>query len=175
MALSKQQKETIVKELIEDIKNSKSFVISDYDGLTVNDMQELRSKAKEQGVKMKAIKKTLLRLVFEKAEVEGINTKELEGSLAIALGMEDEIAPAKIVAEFAKDHEEVKILTGSLDSKILSQDEIMALSKIPSRDELLAKVVGSLNAPVSGFVNVLAGNIRGLVNVLNGIKDTKEA
>ena len=173
MPLNKQQKETIVKELVDDIKNSKSFVISDYNGLTVNDTHELRQKAKQQGVKIKAIKKTLLRMVLEKAEVEGINPKELEGSLAIALGMEDEVAPAKIIAEFAKEHEEVKILTGSLENKILSQDEVMALSKIPSRDELLAKLVGSINSPVSGFVNVLAGNIRGFVNVLNGIKDSK--
>jgi len=174
MALTKQQKEQIVKSLVEDIQNAKSFVISDYNGLTVNDTQELRQKAKDQGVKFQAVKKTLLNLALEQAKVEGIDPKQLEGSLSIALGLEDEVAPAKIVAEFAKEHEEVKILSGMLDSKLMSQEEVMALSKIPSKDELLAKVVGSINAPVSGFVNVLAGNLRGLVNVLNSIKDAKE-
>jgi len=173
MALTKKQKEQIVKKLAEDIQNAKSFVISDYNGLTVNDTQELRQKAKEQGVKFQAVKKTLLKLALEQAKVEGLDPKELEGSLSIAMGLEDEVAPAKVVAEFAKEHEEVKILSGMLDSKLMTQEEVIALSKIPSKEELLAKVVGSINAPVSGFVNVLAGNLRGLVNVLNGIKDAK--
>ncbi len=175
MALTKQQKEQLVKKLIENIKNSKSFVISDFTGLTVNDTQELRKQCKEQGVKFNAVKKTLLTLALAELKIEGIEPKELEGGLAIALGNEDEIAPAKILANFSKKHEEVKILTGVLDSKVLNQEEVIALSKIPSKDELLAKVVGSINAPVSGFVNVLAGNLRGLVNVLNSIKDAKEA
>lgn len=173
MPLNKQRKEEIVKTLFEDIQNSKSFVIADYTGLTVNDTQELKEKANEQAVKIQAIKKTLLRLVLEKAQIQGINPKELEGSLAIALGLEDEVAPAKVVAEFSKDHEQMEILTGLLDSKILSREEIMALSKIPSKDELLAKLVGSLNSPISGLANVLVGNLRGLVNVLNAIKDAK--
>jgi large subunit ribosomal protein L10 len=173
MPLSKQRKEEIVKTLFEDIQNSKSFVIADYTGLTVNDTQELKEKANEQAVKIQAIKKTLLSLVLEKAQIQGINPKELEGSLAIALGLEDEVAPAKVVAEFSKDHEQMEILTGLLDSKILSREEITALSKIPSKDELLAKLVGSLNSPISGLANVLAGNLRGLVNVLNAIKDAK--
>jgi len=173
MPLNKQRKEEIVKTLFEDIQNSKSFVIADYTGLTVNDTQELKEKANEQAVKIQAIKKTLLRLVLEKAQIQGINPKELEGSLAIALGLEDEVAPAKVVAEFSKDHEQMEILTGLLDSKILSREEIMALSKIPSKDELLAKLVGSLNSPISGLANVLVGNLRSLVNVLNAIKDAK--
>ena len=173
MALSKQKKEQIVKNLTEDLQAAKSFVIADYNGLTVNDTQELRQKAKDQGVKVRAVKKTLLEFALEKAEVQGIEPKKLEGSLAVVLGMEDEVAPAKILAEFAKDHEQVKMLVGFLDDKLLSQEETVALSKIPSKDELLAKVVGSINAPVSGFVNVLAGNLRGLVNVLTGIKESK--
>ncbi|MFZ5365343.1 MAG: 50S ribosomal protein L10 [Patescibacteria group bacterium] len=175
MALTKQQKEQRVKLLVEDLEKSKSIIISDLNGLTVNDTQELKKQAKALGVKMKAIKKTLLRLALEQARIEGIDAKALAGSLVVAMGIEDEVAPAKILAEFAKTHEQVKILTGYLDNKVLTQTEAIALSKIPSKDELLAKVVGSLNAPVSGFVNVLAGNLRGLLNVLNGIRDAKSA
>jgi large subunit ribosomal protein L10 len=142
-------------------------------GLTVNDTSQLRQKSRENNIKLQSIKKTLLKKALEQVKMKNLDPKSLEGSLAISLGMQDEVAPAKVVAEFAKTHEQVKILAGALEDKILSQDEVIALSKIPSKEELLAKLVGSVNAPISGLVNLLAGNLRGLVNVLNAVKDVK--
>ncbi|HUT21993.1 MAG TPA: 50S ribosomal protein L10 [Candidatus Bipolaricaulota bacterium] len=173
MPLSKEQKEKIVSELVENLKIAKSFVISDLNGLTVNDTSQLRQKSRENNIKLQSIKKTLLKKALEQVKKEGLDPLSLEGSLAISLGMQDEVAPAKVIAEFAKTHEQVKILAGALEDKILSQEEVVALSKIPSKEELLAKLVGGINAPISGFVNVLAGNLRGFVNVLNALKDVK--
>ena len=102
-----------------------------------------------------------------------VDTKVFEGSPAVVLGLQDEVAPAQIVAKFAKSHEIVHMFGGMLEGQAIDSTKVTELSKLPSKDELLAKMVGSLNAPISGFVNVLAGNLRGLVSVLNNIKDAK--
>jgi len=137
------------------------------------EIEELRGKCIEEGVGYSVAKKTLLNIALEKAGIKDIDTKSIEGSLATVFGMEDEVAPAKILAEFAKDHEALEIKGGILEGKLAPAEEIIKLSKLPSKAELYAKVVGSINAPVSGFVNVLAGNLRGLVYALNAIKESK--
>jgi len=97
----------------------------------------------------------------------------MEGQIAVAVSSGDEVEASKIIAKMAKVNENLKISGGILGKKILSREEVMALSKLPSKEELLAKLVGTLNAPVSGFVNVLAGNLRGLVQVLKSISEVK--
>ena len=97
----------------------------------------------------------------------------MEGQLAFVYGGEDEVSAAKIISKLGKDNENLKMLGGVLEGKAMDQAEITALSKLPSKDELLAKVVGSLKAPISGFVNVLGGNLRGLVYTLKAIKEQK--
>lgn len=173
MPKTKKQKEQILDELTEKLSNYKSLVFADYKGLTVQESQEIRKKAKEAGAEYIVAKKTLIQLALDKADIKDIDVKQMEGNIALIIGFEDEVAPAKIAAEFAKDHEALKMLGGVMESKYIDLAQVEALSNIPSKAELLAKLVGSLNSPVSGFVNVLAGNLRGLVNVLNGIKDTK--
>jgi len=104
-----------------------------------------------------------------------LDPRKFEGRVAVVFGYEDEVAPAKIVAEFQKEHEDkVGFIAGILENKLLNAEEVSALSKLPSKRELYAKIVGSINAPVSGFVNVLAGNIRGLVNVLKAVEEKKK-
>jgi large subunit ribosomal protein L10 len=102
-----------------------------------------------------------------------VNAKKFEGQIVMAISDKDEVAAAKIIAKTAKANENLKIVGGILGTQELTAAEVNALSKIPSKEELLSKLVGSLNAPVSGFVNVLAGNIRGLVNVLDAIGKAK--
>ena len=169
---TKSQKEELVKELVEKLKDSKGVVFSDFKGLTVKDMTALRQELRKEGISMKVFKKTLIDIALKDAGIDA-KVNEMEGQIAVAVSSQDEVMAAKIIANFAKAHENIKIVGGLLGKEVLSEGEVIALSKLPSKDELLAKLVGSLNAPVSGFVNVLAGNLRGLMNVLKAVADNK--
>lgn len=171
---TRQQKETIVKDLAEKLKNSKAAVFAEFKGLAVKDMTALRKELRKNGVDFKVLKKTLINLALKDAGIEA-KDNNLEGQIAIAVSSGDEVAAAKIIADFAKANENLKIAGGILGKDILSKEEAVALSKLPSKEELLAKFVGSINAPVSGFVNVLAGNIRNFVQVIKAISDNKQA
>ncbi len=166
------QKEELVKSLASKLKDSKAVVFSDFKGLAVKDMTVLRNELREKGIDFKVLKKTLISIALKDAGIE-MDLKKMEGQIAIAVSQGDEVEAAKIIAKMAKVNENLKIAGGILGKKILSTEEVMALSKLPSKDELLAKLVGTLNAPVSGFVNVLAGNIRGLVQVLKAVSEVK--
>jgi len=172
MPQNKQQKELIVKELAEKLKDSKAVVFSDYKGLTVKDMTQLRRDLRAEGVDLKVLKKTLMQIALKEAGIE-MDVKKLEGQIAIAVSNKDEVAAAKIISKLAKANENIKIVGGILGVKELSIEEVDALAKLPSKEELLAKMVGTLNAPVSGFVNVLAGNMRGLVTALKAVAERK--
>jgi len=168
--LSKSQKSQIVKELAERIKNSKAVVFSDFKGLKVKDLTKLKKELREAGVSFTVLKKTLINLALKEVKID-LDTRKLEGQIAVAVSLLDEVAPAKIIDKFGKTNENIKITGGILGKALMTIEEVKALAKLPGREELLAKLVGTLNAPVSGFVNVLAGNLRGLVQVLKGISE----
>ena len=170
--LNKNQKKEIIEKLTEDIKNSKSVVFVDFKGLKVNDTRALKKDLRNSGASLKVAKKTLINLALEKAGVK-IDARLMEGQIALAVSDADETSPAKIIDGFSKKNKNIKILAGLLGSKIMKLEEIEALAKLPSKEELLAKLVGTLNAPISGFVNVLAGNLRGLVQALNAMAEKK--
>jgi large subunit ribosomal protein L10 len=138
----------------------------------MDDANALRKKGRDVGVEVMIAKKTLLNRALEKNGFT-IAPEALEGSILTTIGFDDEVVAAKLMAEFAKDRETIQIVGGILEGKFVGTDAIKQLSKLPSREVLLAKLVGSLQAPISGFVNVLAGNLRSLVYVLNAIKATK--
>jgi len=170
--LKRQQKEDIVKNLTEDFKNSKATVFTDYRGLKASEMNTLKKELKKEGTNLSVIKKSLIALSLKNAKMD-VNINDMDGQLAVTVSSKDEVVPAKILSNFSKDNENLKILGGALGDKAMGADEILALAKLPGKEELLAKVVGSLNAPISGFVNVLNGNTRGLVNVLKAIGEKK--
>lgn len=175
MPKSKKQKKDILEAIKDKISRSKSIVFTNFDKLEVKESEELRSKLKEENSEYYVAKKTLFEKAFEKENIENLDPRKFEGRVAVVFGYEDEVAPAKIVAEFQKEHEDkVGFIAGILENKLLNAEEVSALSKLPSKRELYAKIVGSINAPVSGFVNVLAGNIRGLVNVLKAVEEKKK-
>ena len=173
MAKTKQQKQDTIISLVDGLKNSKATVFANFQGLTVEQSQDLRSKCRESGVSVLAAKKTLVKRACDEAKIEGVDPTSFSGGVATFIGMEDETVAARIVNNFAKDHEIVSIFGGILEGKFISSDEVKNLANLPTKQELLAKLVGTLNAPISGFVNVLAGNLRNLVNVLNNIKEAK--
>jgi len=170
---TKVQKETLVKDLASKLKNSKAAVFSDYKGLSVKDMTAMRRELRAEGIDLKVAKKTLISIALKDAGIQ-LDARELEGQVAIAISSQDEVAAAKILAKAAKANENLKIVAGVLGTQAISKEEVIALSKLPSKEQLLAQLVGTLNAPVSGFVNVLAGNIRGLVNVLKAVADSRQ-
>lgn len=173
MAKSKEQKEQIVAQLKHDFGRAKSVVFANFQGLTVAETEELRSKARAEGVGVYVAKKTLLERAVEQSDIDDVSPRAFDGGVATFFGFEDVVAPAKIVHEFSKDHEAVEILGGAMEGSGIAVEQVKALAALPSKQELLAKLVGSLNAPMSGFANVLAGNLRGLVTVLDGIAKQK--
>jgi len=168
--LSKKQKEKIVEDLADKIKRQKVLVFSEFRGLKVAEMRELRKKLREEGIDYKITKKTLIKLALKESKTDA-DVPKFEGSLALAIGYDDIIAPPKIIAKFSKEHGKLKILGGILDNKFLSAAEVLELAKIPSREELLSRLLVIFNSPISGFVRVLDGNLRNLVGVLNAIKN----
>ncbi|MGM0500569.1 MAG: 50S ribosomal protein L10 [Bacillota bacterium] len=170
--MARPEKEAVVKELTDKFTSAKSLVITDYLGLNVAEMTELRSKLREAGVEFKVVKNTLATIAANDVEMEEM-TKYFSGPTAIAFGEEDAVSPAKILVEYAKDHEVLEVKAGLLNGEIIAKEKVEALAEIPSREELLAKAFASMKAPLSGLVNVLQGNIRGLVQVLNQIKEEK--
>ncbi len=170
--MARPEKEAVVKELTDKFSSAKSLVITDYLGLNVAEMTELRSKLREAGVEFKVVKNTLATIAANDVEMEEM-TEYFSGPTAIAFGEDDAVSPAKVLVEFAKDHEVLEIKAGLLNGEMISKEKVESLAEIPSREELLAKAFASMKAPLTGLVNVLQGNIRGLVQVLNQIKEEK--
>lgn len=175
MPKNKIQKQEILRNLSEKFKKSKSVVFAGFNALTVKDNEILRDQFRKENSEYYVAKKTLMNLAF-KDQINDLNVRSMDGKLAAIFSYEDEIAPAKIIANFRKDKEKtdkIFFLGGILENKLLSKAEMEALSQLPSKLELQAKLVGSLNAPISGFVNVLAGNLRSLVGALKAISEKK--
>ncbi|MDW7667288.1 MAG: 50S ribosomal protein L10 [Bacillota bacterium] len=168
-----ERKKQIVQEIKEKIENSKSVVLVDYRGLDVAEVSELRKKYREAGVDYKVYKNTMMRFAFKEAGYEDF-IENLTGPNGVAFSIEDAIGAAKISDEFSKKNEKLKIKAGIVDGNIIGIDQIKELANIPSREVLIAKLLGSLNSPITGFVNVLQGNMRNLVYALDAIKDQKE-
>jgi large subunit ribosomal protein L10 len=172
MPKTRQEKEAIVAELADKLARMKTVVFTSVSGYTMDDANNLRQKGSEQGVELLVAKKTLLVRALE-ANGHKVGKNDLEGSILTSLGYNDEVAAAKLMAEFAKDRDDITLVGGILEGEFVGTEAIKQLATLPSREELLAKVVGSINAPVSGFVNVLAGNLRNFVYVLNAVKESK--
>ena len=176
MPKSKQQKEAIIGELADKISRAKSVVFATFKGLKVTDTDALRAKSRAENGEYFVAKKTLLRRALTDAKIgeEAIGTAADGGSIGLIVNYDDEVAAARIMAGFAKGKEELVVIGGGLlEGKIVDTAMVKSLAALPSKHELYAKVVGSLAAPMSGMVNVLAGNLRGLVNVFKAMSEKK--
>ena len=171
--ITKDQKKKIIENLSDKFSKSKAIVFLGFQGLSVKENIELRRKLRGENVDYKVAKKTLIKKGLEDAKVLGDNELDLEGPVAVAVGYDDEVAPARLSNEYAKSNKKLKLLGGFIATKYMDAKEIKALALLPGKDQLRAQLVRTINAPVSGFVNVLAGNIRGLVNVLKAIEEKK--
>lgn len=169
MAKTKLQKQEALRDIESGLKESKLVVITSYEKMPVSDVSALRVALNKEDISFSTVKKTLLKKVATDLDENAIS---MNGNLSLAYG-KDEINAAKVLAKFSKDHENLKLLGGWLENNFITKEKVVALSNMLSKQELLAKLVGTMKSPISGFVNVLNGNTRGLVNVLNAIKDQK--
>lgn len=172
-------KQAVVAQLKEQLESAKGVVLTSYKGLTVAQDTELRRELREAGVSYHVVKNTMLRIAAKEAGIEGIE-EHLEGTTAFAFSTEDAVAPAKVICGFVKKNklEDAEVLTvkvGMVEGKVIGVDEVKALAALPSREELIAKLLGSMNAPISNTVNVLQGVIRNAVYVLDAIRSQKES
>jgi len=171
MAVTRQQKELILADLIEKFKTSKSVMFSKNTGLSVQETQDLRGTLRDNGVSLHVAKKTLIRMAAKEAGYTEIPDEALEGPIAVAFSFEDEIAAASIIYKVSKANDKLTLTGGILDGDVFGPEKAVQLASIPSREELLAKLVGSMKAPISGFHGVLHGVMRQFVGTLQAVVD----
>lgn len=149
-----------VAELIEKLKSAQAGVLVDYRGLTVDQDTKLRNKLREAGVEYKVMKNTLIRFASKEVGLEELSSV-LEGPTSIAMSDSDSVAPAKVLADFAKENEALEIKGGFLDGAVISLDEVKKLAATPSKEVLIAKLLGSLNSPISALARTLQAIVDG--------------
>lgn len=152
-------KKAQVAEIAEVLKNATTGVLVDYRGLTVEEDTKLRNDLRAAGVNYFVVKNTLLRLAAKESGIEGLDDI-LHGPTALAVS-DDAVAPAKVLADFAKNNEKMQLKSGFMDGRVLEMDELMQLAKTPNKETLIAKMLGSLNSPISGLARLLNTIVEG--------------
>lgn len=171
VAKTKEQKQKILKELKEKIEKQKSMVFVDFSGLEVKAITELRKEMREKNCEFKVTKKTFIEIALKDFKEDiAKKVRGLQGEIAIGFGYQDEIMPFKILGDFSKKHENLKLLAGLMGKEFLEEEKTIAISELPTREEILSRIVGSIKAPISNFVYALQGNIKGLLQVLTQVK-----
>ena len=156
-------KEAKVAEIKEKLEKAQSVILADYQGLTVEEDTQLRRNLREAGVEYKVYKNTLVTIAAKELNLEGI-CEYLEGPVSIAFGYEDATAPARILNDFAKDHKKLELKAGIVEGEIFDKEKVEQLASIPSKEVLIAKLLGSIKSPLSN-----------LAYLINAIKEKKEA
>ncbi len=170
MQLTRKQKEEQVKKLEENLRKIKSAVFVDYQKVKVLDITKLRKVLRNKNIEFKTVKKTLTGLALKKAKI-AVDISKFPGPIATILGYSDEAETVKDAVAFSKSSPNFKILGGILENKFIEPAMVSSLAALPSKQEMLGKVVGAIAAPISGFAAVLNGNIIGLVNVLRSVSE----
>jgi len=166
MALTKDKKHAVVAEVVDLLGTSKMTVIAKYEGTTVKAMQSLRRQARDNGTKAKVVKNRLVKQAIAKTgSLKNVDTSAIEGMLLYAFNNEDEVAPAQVIAQFAKTNPTLEFVGAiSAEGKFLSADEVKALATLPSKSQLIAQVVATLASPLNDVVSGLSGNLHALLD-----------
>ena len=168
------EKKKIVENLQERFSKSAIVIITDYKGLDVATINQLRGKLKEENIEYQVVKNTLLTRASAETDVDLIK-EHFIGPSAVALSYDDPVAPAKIIMDFAKEHEALEVKVGVMNGKTLDAGQIKALSMLPSREELLAKFLSVLNGVPTSLVRTLSEIPKKMIYVVLAVKDQKEA
>ena len=172
--LDKSQKIQLVEELHQKFSESKIVILTDYKGLNVDKINELRRKLTESNIEYRVVKNTLLARASEDTDVALVKD-HFKGPTAIALSFDDPVAPAKVLSEFAKDNDKLEIKVGVMGGKLLDLNAIKSLSSLPSREVLLSQVLSAMNGVPTGLVRALNNVPQKLLYALQAIKDQKAA
>ncbi len=170
--MNKQQKQEQVAEFGTKLSAAEAAFLVDYRGLNVEEVNDLRRKLRNVGVEYRVVKNTLLRIAIQETGMKGLDPY-LEGPTAIAIVNDEPVSTAKVLADFAKDNKKFELKAGWVDGQIFSANDVQRLSLLPSREVLLAKLLGSLSAPASNLVGVLAAVPRSFVQALAAIQEKK--
>lgn len=168
------EKEAVIAEVADLLAGSETMFVSDYRGLTVAELSELRGKLRESGARFRIVKNTLGDIAAERAgrvELKGL----FDGPTALTFCGDDMVGAAKALAEYAKTHPQLEVRGGLLEASLIDADGVKALASLPTRDALIAQVVGTMAAPMSGLVTVLQGTLGGFVRALNQVAQQKAA
>lgn len=171
--MDRQQKQKQVEYISDKFSKAKSVIFANYRGLNVTDITELRNKLTQAGSTFRVVKNRLTRKAAKDASIEGLD-EFLKGPTAMASSEVDPVPPARVLVDFAKDHEVLKIKAGYMDGKVIDRATIVMLASLPSRDILLGRMLSSMNAPATNFAMVLAAMPRQLVTVIDAIGKKKE-
>jgi len=161
-----------VESLSEMFKDARSVILNDFTGLDVEKLSELRKQCRENGVKYRVLKNTLAKLSIKDTPAAELD-QYFKGPTAVAFSNAGENVSAKILAKFAEEHEAPKFKVGIVEGKVIDATEIMALSKLPSKEDLLSMLLAGIKSPATGLVSVLQGTVRNLVGVLDAINKQK--
>lgn len=167
-------KEKQVERIREKMRSSSSTILSDYRGLTVEEMSDLRKKLRGEGVEYEVIKNSLVRLAVKDEKYEEELLPHLKGPTAIAFGYQDSLAGVRILTSFSKEHENLRIKVGIMEGKLINRERLRELALLPPYEGLLSQVAFVIKSPLQGLVKVLKGNMRNLVLVLKSIGVVKE-
>lgn len=167
--MPKPGKVQLVQELTEKMRNNTGVIVTQYQGMTVAELSELRAKLRTHKCEYTVVKNTLGSLALKNAGLDSI-AQYFVGPTAVAIENGDPVSSAKVILDFAKEHAKLQIKAGLLGGKILSAGDVKALAALPSREVLLAKMLGAMQSPIAGFASVLQGTIRKFVYVLDAIE-----
>ncbi|MEG0914555.1 MAG: 50S ribosomal protein L10 [Christensenellaceae bacterium] len=168
------EKQAVLAEVVDKMQRAQSIVMLDYRGLSVQQVSSLRNEFRTAGVEYRVIKNNMLKRAADELKIEGVDDY-FKGPTAVAFGFNDPVSPAKILVKFIKNAKITEIKGGILAGKAMNAAAIENLSKLASKEELLAKMLGSLNAPITKFAGALLAIPRGLACALNAVREQKQA
>ncbi|MGM0439337.1 MAG: 50S ribosomal protein L10 [Patescibacteria group bacterium] len=164
MALTREKKEEIVDDIRQKVSDQTVVYFVNYKGMKARQIESLRKRLKENEANIMVVKKTLAKIAFDKENID-FDPEELDGELAFVFGFGDIVTPAKVISEFAKDYS-IEILGALLEGSALEANKVEELAELPTKEQLRAQLVSTIASPLTGFVGVLEGNIKGLLTVL---------
>lgn len=171
--LARMCKEHVVDEIVARLEKHPNFLITNYMGLSVGELEQLRRDLKKSSSSYFVVKNSALKVIFEKLKIEGAASL-IDSGMGLSVSGNDIVSTCKTVATFKKDHNKLKIKGGFIDGKLLPPEKVSALAALPPKEILLAQVVGGIKSPITGFVNTLSGVLRKFVYVVDAIKTSKE-
>lgn len=167
-----EDKQQVVAEIEQRLKDASLIVFTDYRGLNVEEVSELREKLRVPGVEFKVLKNTMTRFALRNVGYQDV-ADQLHGPNAVLFSNEDVVGPAKTIFDFVRQHPNLEVKMGILEGQTVSAEKVKQLADLPPREVLLAQVVGTMQAPITSFVRVLNANITGLVRTLDQIREQK--